>query len=346
MDARHQMVNAPTHVMHDAVAAASSFLAGPADRRDVMEGEGQPSLLWFNGEVRPWHEATVHIWSELAIRGASVFEGIRAYWMPSSETYRVIALNEHVGRLRHSARLMRYPFDESIDWCAAIQELLLALDFREHVYIRPTVYIDRGRYQTEPAKMTMGAYIVAFPVPRSPQTDHGIRLASSSWRRSSDLVLPPRAKVGSAYHAFRLPLTEARSRGADDAVLLNDDGTVAETTGSAIFLVRGNRVITPPLYSGILESITRSIVLRIAAEQGYIVEERPVNRSELYVADELFICGTLVEVQPVIAIDDLTVGDGSPGMVSRALHARYLDLCEGPAPDPTLVTELPRRATA
>lgn len=292
--------------------------------------EQTPELIWFNGKVRPWEEATVHVWSELAVRGTSVFEGIRAYWRADEEQYRILAINEHMCRMRRSCKLLWIPADEEmfVQLEKGMGELLHALDFREHAYLRPTIYIERGRYGTDSASTQLGSYITSFPVPRPVQTDTGTRLKVSSWRRAHDLTISPMIKTGGAYQAFRGPMVEAQRAGFDDAIMLNDEGTVAETPGAAVFVVRDGRVTTPPVSSGLLESITREKVVELMRlEFGVEVEQRPIARSELYIADEVFICGTLAEVQPVVDVDHHLIGNGKPGAFTTRLRDRFHSIC-------------------
>jgi branched-chain amino acid aminotransferase len=306
--------------------------------------EKRPAILWFNGAIVPWDQGTVHVWSELAIRGVSVFEGLRSYWSAEDRCHNLVALDLHLKRLYESARIMRLPVDtDASTLTRAIYDLIAALGHDEHLYVRPTLYVDSGRYAASGRDVVCGAYIVAFPVPRAQATLMGARCCVSTWRRASDLTMPPRAKAGAAYQAFRLPLIEAQQRGFDDAILLNDRGTVAEATGAAVFIVRDGDIITPPATSGILESITRRLVIDLLrTEYGRSVIEREIDRTELYVADEIFMCGTLAEVQPVVEIDDLVVGGGAPGPVTTAVRDRYQAHCESPVGDrPTWLTAVP-----
>jgi branched-chain amino acid aminotransferase len=225
--------------------------------------------------------------------------------------------------------------------CSAIQALVDRLDYKKHMYIRPTLYIDNGRYGYDLSQVTCGSYIVAFPVERSPLSEIGARVCVSTWRRSSDLVFPPRAKAGAAYQAFRLPIIEAKERGLDDAVILNDNGTVAETTGAALFIRRNSKVSTPPVTASILESITREIIIEILEKDfGVLVEQRDVDRTELYVSDEIFMCGTLCEVQPIIEVDGVTIGSGTPGSLTQALRDRYFAICESGEQSTPWITDI------
>jgi branched-chain amino acid aminotransferase len=291
----------------------------------------RPPVLWFNGRIVPWAEATVHVWSEVATRGTNVFEGLRAYRDDAAGVHRLVSLDAHLRRLLESAKLLRLPTThvsrESLT--EAIFALIAALDEPSHLYVRPTVYVEEGRH----ADMAMGAYVVAFPVARAAGVERGLRCCISTWRRASDAVLPPRIKSGAAYQAFRLSAIEAAERGFDEAILLGHDGDVTEATGATVFAVRGGVAVTPPVSSSILESITRGHAMRLLAGMGVETVERPLNRTELYVADEVFLAGTLAEIAPVVGVDGLAVGDGRPGPVATACRDRYLAICEGREPD-------------
>lgn len=296
-----------------------------------------PELIWFNGALVPWEDAKVHVWSELAIRGASVFEGIRAFWNPEEQRYYVLDLESHMRRLNESAHLLKFPITTNLyTSLQAISSLLTALDLREHAYIRPTLYIDHGRYGSRPEETLSGMHIAAFPSPHSDALYRGIRCAVSSWRRSSELNLSPRIKAGGSYMAFRLPFIEARERGFDDVILLNDRNTVAESSGAAVFIVKDSIVTTPPLSSGILESITRRRIINLLRNEFFIdVQEREIVRTELYTADEVFLCGTLCEVQPVVGIDGYLPGNGTPGPLTTRCRDYYIEICESGAAAPS-----------
>ncbi len=293
-----------------------------------------PPVIWFNGAIRPWAEATVHVWTELATRGANVFEGIRAYQHPDGH-HRVLSGAAHLRRLFESAALLRMPTAYSQEaLVAAIDDLLVAFAGQGHLYLRPTLYVEHGRNGVDLSDTVTGAYVAALPVRRPDKVSDGIRVCVSTWRRGGDLVFSPLIKAGSAYHAFRLPLLEARDMGADEAILLNEQGRVTEATGANLFMVRGEQVITPPLSAGILAGITRSNLIEVLEQDlGLEVIERDIPRTELYLADEVFLCGTLAEVVPVVAIDGRSVGTCLAGPVTAAARNRYLGICDGLIPD-------------
>lgn len=297
--------------------------------------EDTPPLICFNKQIVPWQEARIHVWSENAIRASNVFEGVRAYWDEAANGWNLVEWPKHFKRLTQSARIMQIPHAFTYDdFHTGLTDLLSQLSYHEHMYIRPTIYLESGRYGYRLEDVVPGMYIVAFPVPFPKGDTHVIRCCVSSWRRSDDLTSPPRAKAGASYQQFRLPRIEAAHQGLDDAILLNNRGTVAELTGAALFLVRENQVITPPFHAGILESITRAIVIRMLREEMDIeVIEREVERTELYISDEVFACGTLSEIASIVEVDHMVVGAGSPGALTSSIAKRYRDLVTGKAED-------------
>jgi branched-chain amino acid aminotransferase len=296
-----------------------------------------PEWIWINGAVVPWADACVHVYSETAVRGANVFEGIRAYWHEETCEYYALFLSEHLRRLAQSAKLLRFPTTTTdTELCDGMAQLLHALDFREHVYLRPTLYLDDARGQGAGAiDVSTGAYVVCFQAPR-PAGTAGIRCGVSSWRRPSDLTLSPRIKSGAGFLSLRLARVEAAERGFDDVIMLNERGTVAEATGANVVIVRSGVAITPPVTVGLLEGVTRARLLQLlpGALDTQVVE-REIGRSELYAADEIFLCSTLHEIRPVVQIDGFQVGNGAPGPVTSLVRDYYLQQCEaGPGASP------------
>ena len=295
-----------------------------------------PPYIFFNGEVVPWERAMVHVWSETAIRAINVFEGVRAYWHEGEGKWYLRAWRRHFDRLIQSARIMRIPHDYSFkDFDQGIAALLYALPYREHMYLRPTIYIERGRYGFRPEEVTTGMHMAAFPVGGGEEMIRALRVRVSTWHRSGDLDAPPRIKAGPNYHNLRLAQIEAIQGGFDDAVLLNNRGTVAELTGASVFVVRGRTIATPPFSSGILESITRDLVLTLLRNEHKDLEvvEREVERTELYVAEEVFACGTLLELAAIVEVDMMAVGSDGPGPITTALARRYRDIVLGHSDD-------------
>ncbi|MGH2533730.1 MAG: branched-chain amino acid transaminase [Thermomicrobiales bacterium] len=291
-----------------------------------------PRVLWWNGEQVKWEEATVHLteiaWSTVG----AVFEGIRAYWNDDQGEIYVFRLRDHLERLMRSMKLVRLPIHYSVEELqAAILGLLRDNEVREDTYIFPlafTAETTKRRYDRPGFESSV--YITTKPMPSHLLTGmtHNVRV--SSWRRISEEVMPPRAKNVSNYRNGQLARMEVQADGYDNALLLNLQGKVAEAPGACVVLMRNGVMITPDLTSGILESITRDAILTMAREKlGLKVEERVVDRTELYVADEVFLCGTAAEITPVAEVDKYPVGSGEIGPVTHELEVLFNDVLRG-----------------
>lgn len=281
-----------------------------------------------NGALVPYEAATVHLMSAAMRYGLNVFEGLRAYWNPKEEQLYIFRLEEHLERLAQSMKLLRFAPEVEVEAVGdAIVTLLRTHGHRENCHIRATAYLAEASEHHVAGPVSWMVYAGARP--RSAKVESGIRAQISSWRRLSDNAMPPRIKCGANYANARLARFQARADGYDDAVMLNEAGKVGEGPGACLFLVRKGRLVTPDQTSGILESITRATVLTLAAENGIAVEERSVDRSELYAADELFFAGSAAEVLPIVALDGLAVGRGAVGPVTRLLQQAYFSATLG-----------------
>ncbi|MDW8060459.1 MAG: branched-chain amino acid transaminase [Thermomicrobium sp.] len=293
--------------------------------------EAHPRYLWWNGRQVRWEEATVHVtelaWSTVG----AVFEGIRAYWNADAGEAYVFRLREHLERLLRSMRLVRLATRWGIgELTEAILQLLRANECREDTYIQPVAYRAAGPRTLSGFSEESGLYITTRPMPSHLLSGKVARAKVSSWRRIADDVMPPRVKNVSNYRNGQLAAMEAQLDGYDQAILLNDQGKVAEAPGACIMLVRGGRLITPDVTQSILESITRDSLLRLAREElGLTTEERAVDRTELYVAEEVFLCGTAAEITVIGEVDRYPIGDGAAGPVTRALERLYHDIARG-----------------
>ncbi|HEV2527762.1 MAG TPA: branched-chain amino acid transaminase [Thermomicrobiales bacterium] len=291
-----------------------------------------PSYLWWRGERMAWADATIHVtdlgWSTVG----AVFEGIRGYWDDRSEQLYVFRLNEHLERLVASCRLVRLPLQYSAaELKAATLELLQANDSREDTYIRPMVYVPgtsgKRAAQLESAAETL---INTSSMPSHLLTDYTQTSRVSSWTRISDNVMPPRAKNFSNYRNGQLATMEARLDGYDSAIMLNDRRQVSELPGACVMLVRDGKLITPDPRQSILESITRDALITLAREElGIEVIERDIDRTELYVADEIFSCGTAAEMTAITSVDHYEVGDGGKGPITTQLEQVFHDVLRG-----------------
>jgi branched-chain amino acid aminotransferase len=282
---------------------------------------------WMNGRVTPWDESRLHVNADAVLRGASVFEGIRGYRAASGDDLHLFRVHDHMARLfGTSMRFLRMRLRWGReDLVQGVMALLKAEDIRQDAHIRVVAYFDEVEWGHD-ADAETGAFILAFQRPSSPKLTSGVRVTLSPWRRLNDAAMSPRVKASANYLSSRNAGLDARTKGFDTAVMLNDRGKVSEGPGQNIFLVRSGVLITPRTTDSILEGITRDTVIGLARAIGLAVEEREVDPTELYVADELFFVGTAVEVQPVVEIDGYQVGDGKMGALTARLQGAYFDL--------------------
>lgn len=285
-----------------------------------------PRHAWFNGAIVPWEQCVLHGRTQGAFWGANVFEGMRAYWSAARGQLSIFRLDDHLERLRRSMKSVRmeiaYSDAELRDACL---QLLRVDEFQEDVHILVVAYFGMGTGgDTLGLTDDTGVHITALHRPRSAGWERGSTVCISSWRRISDDTMPPRIKSGANYLNNRLAHQEAVRNGYDTALILNQRGTIAEAPAACVMMVRHGKLVTPPSTSGNLEGITLATVVQIARQElGLWVEEREIDRTELYVADEAFLCGTLAEILPIVSIDRLPVGDGLVGPLTRKLQGLY-----------------------
>jgi branched-chain amino acid aminotransferase len=290
---------------------------------------GAAKYVYFNGNVVPWQEARVHIFSPVAKYGIGVFEGIRGYWNAEAEEMYLFRLQEHMRRLDYAQAVMRFetpvPGESLIE---PLIDLVRANQFRETIHARVQIYLDGAGDVS--AVGPVGVAITAIPRPLPKQVSEGVSAQVSSWIRISDRSMPARVKCNANYHNGRLAMLQARHDGYRAPILLNMEGKVSEGPSMCLFIVREGRPITPAITNDVLESITRRTVLELArAHLGVEPCERDVDRSELYAAEEAFFCGTGWEVTPIVSIDGLPIGSGRAGPFVRRLQKLYFDVVEG-----------------
>ncbi|HUE75456.1 MAG TPA: branched-chain amino acid transaminase [Chloroflexota bacterium] len=296
--------------------------------------EHAPAYMWMNGSLVRWDEATVHAstlgWSTMA----AVFEGIKAYWNADDGQLYGLQFAEHYRRFATSMRMQRMqsPWSPE-DLVQASHELLRANDIREDTYVRPLAYYGDSSWFGTQAESRTHVIIWTYPFQAILGSGKTLRACVSSWTRLSDNMLSPRIKCISNYQNSRLALVEANMNGYDSPILLNQQGKVTEGPASCLFIVRDGIAITPAITSGILESITRASVLRLCRESlGIPTEEREVDRTELYVADEIFFCGTGAEIGPVSNVDGYTVGAGTIGPITQRIESAFHAIVRGRDP--------------
>jgi len=290
--------------------------------------EQQEILMWLKGDILPVSQASINVLSPTCQFGANVFEGLRAY-ENDGQLY-IFRLKDHINRLQDSIKLARFNYvKEDEFYTQSILDVIKANEFKEDVAIRQTVFLDGfGSWMSED---TAEMFIAPIPKGRTYPTDFkGLNCTFSSWQRISELSLPPKIKLGANYMNSRLGQMEAKRNGYDICIFLNSAGKVSEGPGACIFMVRNGVLITPPVTASILESITRETLITVARDfLGIEVLERDVDRTELYLADEVFFCGTAVELAKVKKIDGLEINNKAHSTVFSRLESSYFDIVRG-----------------
>lgn len=282
-------------------------------------------FVWFNGKYIPINKAQVPITTHAIHYGTSIFEGIRAYW--NDENLFVFRLNEHVKRFRRSGQFYNISLnftDKQI--VEAIIGICKKNKIKESCYIRPFYFVGEygiNLHVTEDAPTNF----VIFTFPFGDLFDKsGIKAGVVSWKKFSDQSTPPQAKMGGNYLNSIIATQEAKRNGFDEAILLDHNGNVSEAPGENIFIVREDRLITPPDSSSALEGITRDAIIRIGKDLDIDVQEREIARSELVISDEIFLTGTAAEITPIISMDGQKIANGKPGKITKKMMKKYTDI--------------------
>lgn len=298
----------------------------------MMPEVGQNLIVYFRGEYVPLREARVGILTHALHYGTGVFEGIRGHWNDAERQLFLMRPLEHFERWKQNCGLLRIDMPESAEQlCEITVELARRNSFHTDIYVRPLAYKSAERFgvrtDDEDAftllALPFGAYL----------PDKGLHAGVSAWRRIDDNAIPARGKICGAYVNSVLATDDARRAGFDEALLLNESGHVAEGATCNLFMVRKDWLITPSVTENILEGITRNSVMELARQQlGLAVVERPIDRSELYLCDELFLTGTAVGIAPVVRVDHRPVGDGKIGAIATEIRRLYFDAVRGDSP--------------
>lgn len=289
----------------------------------------RPEFIYARGAVRPWDDAMLHVASEGVQRGMNVFEGLKGFWQEDGR-FGLLAMERHWARLKRSAALMHMPFEMTFDaYDAACHEIVACQrEPSRNMWIRTTLYLTEGHWGIgDKTDLVLAAY----HYPKGPPA----RMATgvSTWRRASDNAVPARIKSGFNYLSARLAKIEGRSRGYPEMILLNEQGRVAEFIGSGLVMVRDGAVFAPPASEGAFESITVDIIGALCADLGIPFSYRPIERTELIIADELAAVGTLNDITIIGAMDERSMG---PSPVLDKILTRYLAACTGKAPHASL----------
>ena len=279
-------------------------------------------FIWFDDKFVKWEEAKIPVFSHALHYGTAVFEGIRGY--AARNNLYVFRLREHMERLHRSASVYSFTSNYSVsELCKATVDLLQKNRMKESCYIRPLTFVGLHGIDLNVTKDSpTHTIILTFPFTKYFEGE-GIKVCVSSWRRIHDSSTPPLAKAAGNYLNSVLATQESRRNGYDESILLDLSGNVSEASGENIFLVRKNKIYTPYFAESALEGITRESAMTIAKELGYEVVERPVARTELYLADEIFLTGTAAEIIAVTSVDGHVIGDGREGLVAKNIRETY-----------------------
>jgi branched-chain amino acid aminotransferase len=303
-------------------APAPAAHGAPANLDDV--------IAYFEGDYVPLKDAKVSIMTHAFMYGTAVFEGIRAYWNEEQGRMYGLKLREHMERIRRNAGMLLMndlpPVDELV---RIVTETIRRNDFRSDAYIRPVIYKSGMSIGVRLHKLPHDLCVLAVPFGNYVDVDKGIRIMTSTWRRNSDDALPARGKIVGGYVNMAFQKSEAEMNGFDEALVLTADGHASEASAANMFVVRDGVLLTPPVNDDILEGVTRRAILELAETFGIPTETRSIDRSEIYVADEMFLCGTGVQLSPVVELDHRPIAGGAIGPITRRLHEAYFAAVRG-----------------
>jgi branched-chain amino acid aminotransferase len=289
---------------------------------------------YLNGEFVPSSEAKIPVRTHGFLYGTTVFEGIRAYYNDDEGQMYIFRAKEHFERMANSAKIMFIkPPKSTQEYCDITKELLQKNDYKQDTYIRPTLF--KSAQKVGPGLLDNPDSDLIFTTPLGDYVDtsSGLSVCVSSWDRLEDNTIPPRAKISGAYANTALIITEARLAGFHDAIVLSNNGHVAEGSAMNFFMISGNTLHTPPTTGNILVGVTRNTVMEIAREElGMEICEREIDRTELYLCDEAFYCGTGAQVAPIVKIDNRPIGNGVVGEKVKALQELYFNVVKGKVP--------------
>jgi len=290
-------------------------------------------IAYFEGDYVALRDAKVSIMTHAFMYGTATFEGIRAYWNAEQGQLYGLFLRDHMERIRNSAKMLLMENLPSVDDLVAIvTETARRNQFREDAYIRPSFYKSTRAIGVKLHHLDHELYVLATPFGNYVDIEKGIRVATSTWRRNADEALPARGKIVGGYVNMAFQKSEAELNGYDEALVLTPSGHASEASAANLFVVRGGTLLTPPVSDDILEGVTRKAVLTLAADLGIPTEVRSIDRSELYVCDEVFLCGTGVQVSSVTEVDHRAVGTGDIGPVARKISETYFAAVRGNLP--------------
>ena len=291
----------------------------------------EDGYAYFEGHIVPMNEAKISIATHALHYGTACFEGIRGYWNEQHGQLYLLKMRDHYQRMAQSCNALRIQPQESIDdLCRITTELVKMHGYRQDVYVRPLAYKATRTIKLTLSSLDDATAIYTFPMGNYLDISAGLNVCTSSWRRANSNAMPVRAKVTGAYINSSLAADDAAATGFDEAIMLTNEGTVSEGSSCNLFILRNGKLATPAVSEDILEGITRNALIEMLHNDFHMpVEERRIDRTELYACDEMFLCGTGVQVSPVVTVDRRRVGNGKPGPLSMQLQAAYLTACRG-----------------
>jgi branched-chain amino acid aminotransferase len=311
-----------------------SDTAAPSPHHAPRPGDLDELICYFEGNFVPMRDAKVSIMTHAFMYGTATFEGIRAYWNEDDGRLYGLKIREHVERIRQSCRILLMDDVPSVDELTGlIVETVRRNGFRGDAYIRPSFYKSTRAIGVRLHELEHELYIVAVPFGNYIDTEAGVRVMTSSWRRNADEALPARGKIVGGYVNMAFQKSEAELNGFDEAVVLTSSGHVNEASAANLFMVRDGVVYTPPVSDDLLEGVTRKAIFEILKNERIPFEARSIDRSELYIADEVLLCGTGVQISPVVEVDHRKVGSGQVGPISSLIRERYFDAVRGRLPE-------------
>jgi branched-chain amino acid aminotransferase len=289
-------------------------------------------FAYFQGKIVPFAQANVSIGTHALNYGTACFEGIRGYWNAEHNEIYLLKLAEHYQRFLKSTALLKIKLDVTVEQlCELTREIVRRDGYHTDVYVRPLAYKASAMIKVDLHSSEDAVAIFAMPMGAYSRID-GLRVTISSWRRTSDNSIPARAKITGAYINTALATEDANAAGYDDCLMLTEDGHIAEGSAANFFMIQGNTLVTPPVTDDILVGITRAGVMQLASDAGFDVVERSIDRTEVYQADEAFLCGTGVQVAPIVEVDGRAVGSGRPGTTTLRLQEAYFRAVRGNDP--------------
>ena len=293
------------------------------------------AIVWHNGKLIPWEQATIHVMTHVVHYGSSVFEGIRCY--NTKHGSGIFRLDTHIDRLLNSAHIYRIQSDFSAgDLIDACREVVIANGYKE-CYLRPVIFRGYGTFGVDPFPCPIETYVCTWQWGKylGPEAlEQGVDVCVSSWTRIAPNTLPSMAKAGANYMNSQLIKMEAKVNGYAEGIALDPQGYISEGSGENVFLIKNGTVMTPPLYSTVLPGITRDSVIKLCERMGIPVLERAIPREMLYIADEAFFTGTAAEITPIRSVDKVKVGAGKRGPLTTEIQKQFFDIITGEVDDP------------